>query len=91
MNTAELFSLKPVVSSRRRVLIVDSNVDVPHSLALLVELRYCLAARTRELRTVGTTRAALCFEVPEAARILRMSGARFYNRAHDEKLGPQSV
>ena len=36
-----------------------------------------LAARTRELETVGTTRAALCFEVPEAARIPRMSGAQF--------------
>ena len=30
MNTAEFFSLKPVVSSRRRVLIVDGNVDAPH-------------------------------------------------------------
>jgi len=50
-----------------------------------------LAERTRQLETVGTTRAALCFEVPEAAPILRMSGAQFYNRIHDDKLGPQSV
>jgi hypothetical protein len=50
-----------------------------------------LAERTRQLETVSTTRAALCFEVPEAARILRMSGAQFYNRIHDDKLGPQSV
>lgn len=32
---------------------------------------------------------ALRFEVPEAARILRMSRAQLYNRIHDGALKPQ--
>jgi hypothetical protein len=50
MNTAELSSLKPVVSSGRRVLIVDGNVDAASQLALLVELSYCLGSTNERVK-----------------------------------------
>jgi hypothetical protein len=70
MNTAELFSLKPVVSSRPRI--------------------YCLGSTNERVKD-RRDHPALCFEVPEGAQILRMSGAQFYNRIYDKKLKPQSV